>query len=73
MKFGYARVSTRDQNLDLQIDQLRQAGIVQETASGAKSERPILKSWRNCWALAQLIDDVPCQMLVDFSMSWNGL
>jgi len=47
MKFGYARVSTRDQNLDLQIDQLRQAGceeIVQETASGAKSERPALKS-----------------------------
>ncbi len=45
MKFGYARVSTRDQNLDLQIDQLRQAGceqILEETASGAKSERPVL-------------------------------
>jgi len=47
MKFGYARVSTRDQNLDLQIDQLHQAGceqILQETASGAKSERPVLRS-----------------------------
>jgi DNA invertase Pin-like site-specific DNA recombinase len=47
MKFGYARVSTRDQNLDLQVDQLRQAGcerIVQETASGAKSDRPALAS-----------------------------
>jgi DNA invertase Pin-like site-specific DNA recombinase len=45
MKFGYARVSTRDQNLDLQADSLRQAGreqIVQETASGAKADRPIL-------------------------------
>lgn len=47
MKFGYARVSTRDQNLDLQVDQLRQAGceqIVQETASGAKTDRPVLGS-----------------------------
>lgn len=47
MKFGYARVSTRDQNLDLQVDQLRQAGceqILQETASGTKVERPVLKS-----------------------------
>ena len=46
MKFGYARVSTKDQNLDLQIDQLGQAGceqILQETASGAKSDRPILR------------------------------
>lgn len=46
MKFGYARVSTRDQNLDLQVDQLQQAGcdqVLQETASGAKSERPVLR------------------------------
>lgn len=58
MKFEYARVSTKDQNLDLQVDQLRQAGceqIVQETDSGAKSDRPTLRSWRDCWALAQLI------------------
>lgn len=47
MKFGYARVSTNDQKLDLQIDQLRQAGceqIFKETISGAKSERPVLRS-----------------------------
>jgi len=46
MKFGYARVSTRDQNLDLQVDQLRQAGceqILEETASGARSDRPVLR------------------------------
>ncbi len=42
MKFGYARISTGDQNIDLQIDQLREAGcekIFQETVSGAKTER----------------------------------
>ena len=47
MKLGYARVSTRDQNPDLQIDQLRQAGceqIFQETISGARAERPVLNS-----------------------------
>lgn len=45
MKLGYARVSSRDQNPDLQIDQLRQAGceqIFQETVSGASAERPVL-------------------------------
>lgn len=47
MKLGYARVSTRDQNPALQIDQLRQAGceqIFQETVSGASAERPVLNS-----------------------------
>ena len=42
--YGYARVSTRDQNPDLQIEALRAAGITdvhQETGSGAKA-RPIL-------------------------------
>jgi DNA invertase Pin-like site-specific DNA recombinase len=45
MKIGYARVSTRDQNPDLQIDALKKEGcekIYQDTASGAKSERPEL-------------------------------
>ena len=42
MKFGYARISTTDQNLDLQIDALKKEGcekISQETVSGAQTER----------------------------------
>ncbi len=47
MKIGYARVSTRDQNLDLQIDALKKAGcddtyIYKEEISGASRERPEL-------------------------------
>jgi DNA invertase Pin-like site-specific DNA recombinase len=40
---GYARVSTADQNLDLQKDALHGAGcerLFTDTASGARSERP---------------------------------
>jgi predicted site-specific integrase-resolvase len=42
-RIGYARVSTRDQNLDLQLDALNQAGcdrIYQDTISGTESRRP---------------------------------
>jgi len=45
MKIGYARVSTEEQNLDRQIDTLRQAGcdrIYEEKVSGIKKERPEL-------------------------------
>jgi DNA invertase Pin-like site-specific DNA recombinase len=46
MEIGYARVSTGEQTLDLQLDALSKAGcgkVFTETASGAKSERPVLK------------------------------
>jgi DNA invertase Pin-like site-specific DNA recombinase len=45
MDFGYARVSTADQNPDHQIDALRRAGVDEKNihtdyASGAKASRP---------------------------------
>lgn len=43
LRIGYARVSKRDQNLDLQIDALKAAGctrIYQEKVSGANQPRP---------------------------------
>lgn len=47
MKIGYARVSTREQNLDMQIIALEKAGcekIYEEIVSGVKADRPILNN-----------------------------
>jgi len=45
MKIGYARISTKDQSLSIQVDALKEAGctrIHEEVASGAKTARPVL-------------------------------
>ena len=47
MKVGYARVSTHEQNLDLQEDALKEAGcerIYRDRVSGAASDRPGLQN-----------------------------
>ncbi len=49
MPIGYARISTHDQTLDLQLDALVKAGcdqkdIYTDTASGANTERPGLSA-----------------------------
>jgi DNA invertase Pin-like site-specific DNA recombinase len=63
MKIGYARVSTREQNLDMQVTALEDAGcekIYEEKINGVKAERPVLNNLIN-----QLRPkDVPCHFLL---------
>ena len=46
MKIDYARVSTKEQSFDLQLDALQKAGcekIYREVVSGVRAERPVLQ------------------------------
>ena len=46
MRVGYARVSTKDQSLNLQVDALEKADcgkVYKEVASGARTARPVLE------------------------------
>lgn len=46
MRVGYARVSTKDQSVAMQVDALKVAGcerIYEEVASGARTDRPVLE------------------------------
>lgn len=67
---GYVRVSTDDQNMDLQIDALKRAGcskIFMERASGGNRDRPELKKALHyvhagdvlvCWKLDRMARSV---------------
>ena len=67
MKIGYARISTLDQNHDLQFDALKQAGcekIFSDKVSGAKVDRPGLQD-----ALDYLRKD-DCLVVVATRSTW---
>ena len=66
MKIGYARISTDDQNLGLQLDALQADGcgrVFQDTASGATSNRPC----RNLRAKSADLESVLFQLVASRS------
>ncbi len=73
MLIGYARVSTSDQNLDLQTDALEAAGVDRvftDTASGARADRPGLA---NALGFAREGDTVVVWRLDRFGRSLKDL
>ena len=58
MHFGHARVSTKDQHLDTQLDQLKAAGVdrlFQEKISGTTTQRPVLTELLATQVLGSLV------------------
>jgi DNA invertase Pin-like site-specific DNA recombinase len=73
MKFGYARVSTVEQNLGLQIDALLNADcdrIFEETISSRKVERPV---WEQLQSLLRAGDTVMVYKLDRIARSTSEL
>ena len=84
-RIGYARVSTHDQNLDLQRDALMRAGcstVYEETASGKASSRPELEQCRKAlragdtlvvWRLDRLGRSLPDLVQIVAEMEHLGI
>lgn len=84
-RIGYARVSTDDQNLDLQRDALRKAGcalIYEEAASGKSADRPELEQCRKAlragdtlvvWRLDRLGRSLPDLVQIVAELEQRGI
>jgi DNA invertase Pin-like site-specific DNA recombinase len=84
-RIGYARVSTEDQNLELQRDALTRAGcevIYEETASGKNADRPELEHCRKAlrsgdtlvvWRLDRLGRSLPDLVKIIGDLEHDGI
>lgn len=84
-RIGYARVSTDDQNLDLQRDALKQAGcniVYEEAASGKNTDRPELGHCRKAlrtgdtlvvWRLDRLGRSLPDLVRIVAALEHDGV
>jgi DNA invertase Pin-like site-specific DNA recombinase len=83
MIIGYARVSTTEQNLDLQRDALKRAGcekIIEDKVSGGKVQRPGLERVHDapdlatCWRLDRLGRSLKhlIELMAELEAEWIG-